>query len=200
MMQKFCMKRQDSMACCGKKGNGECNIKLKYKEWDNYTLALDSLPYGGSCTYKVEAKCGYPALIVNNTNIDMSIAFKKQKWDDDNYEPDLNDFYNDDETSNPKAKNGKIEYKMPKGDKHDDDDKNETKCQKTKMYITLTNLLNPTRTKVTTSRMLEGPSLLTDAVSDNYAQLMFNADEASGYLLSVTVIISAVLSLSSFLF
>lgn len=155
------------MACCGKGGNGECKIKLDYKKWDNYTLALNTLPYGGSCTYKVEAKCGYPTLIVNNTNIDMAVAFKKQKWDDDNYEPSNDDIYADDETSNPKPKDGQIKYKMPKGDKKDDDDKNETKCQKTKLYITLTNLLNPERKMVSTSRMLEGaPLLLTDSVSD----------------------------------
>ena len=78
----------------------------------------------------------------------MTIAFKKNQWKNDTYKPDDNDKYDDDETFNPKSNDGKIEFKLPKGDKHDDDDddkdrKNETKCQKTKMYVTLTNLLNP---------------------------------------------------------
>ena len=151
MMQKFCSKRQNSTVCCGKKGgDDDCEYELKYKQWINYTIALDTLPYGGSCTYEIEAKCGYPNFVVNNTNIDMTIAFKKNQWKNDTYKPDYNDSYDDDETFNPKSKDGKIEFKLPKGDKHDDDDddkdrKNETKCQKTKMYVTLTNLLNPNR-------------------------------------------------------
>jgi hypothetical protein len=88
-------------------------LKLKYKDTDNYTLNLDELPYGGSCTYNVEAKCGYPNINVNNTNIDMVVTFKKKELSNDVYEPSNGEVYEPDETANPKAKNGKIEYKFP---------------------------------------------------------------------------------------
>jgi hypothetical protein len=72
MVQKFCMKRQNSSVCCPKrkfqdgavmnlKDDGECEIKIKNKnDSANFTLFLNELPYGGSCTYEVKTKCGYP--------------------------------------------------------------------------------------------------------------------------------------------
>jgi hypothetical protein len=154
MMQKFCRKRQNATACCGKKEpNSDCELKMKYKEWQNVTIAIDSLDYGGSCSYKVEAKCGYPTIIVNDTNIDMVVTYKKKKWDDDDdYKPDRNDTLDDDESHEGRHKDGKTEYKMDKNEKHDNDtDKDE--CQKTKLYLTLTNLNNPTR--AVTARALQ---------------------------------------------
>ncbi len=68
MVQKFCMKRQNKDYCCPdpKKANlkdGKCEINLKKNDWSNYTLFLDNLTYGGSCTYEVKARCGFPKLI-----------------------------------------------------------------------------------------------------------------------------------------
>jgi hypothetical protein len=72
----------------------------------------------------------------------MIVAFKKKHWDNDTYEPSDDDQYDSDESDHiKKDKNGKLVYQMPKGEKKDKDDKD---CQRTKMYITLTNLLNPT--------------------------------------------------------
>ena len=100
--QKFCMKRQDKAVCCGKtrkdpddkislRGD-DCKFDFKSKfKWQNITLSLNELPYGGSCTYEVNAKCGYPKLVVNNSNIDMIVAFKKKHWDNDTYEPSDDD-------------------------------------------------------------------------------------------------------------
>lgn len=152
LLQKFCSKRQNSTACCGRKDKDKCELKMKYKEWQNVTINLDSVSFGGSCTYKVEAKCGYPALTVNNSNIDMVVTFKKKEWDDDNYDPDQNETYDDDEAHKGHHKDGHTDFKMDKKDKHDDDEK-EDKCQKTKLYLTLTNLNNPT--KLAESRLLQ---------------------------------------------
>lgn len=166
MLQKFCGKRQNNTLCCPKKhkhfnlrdgdddDDDECEIELKKKEWTNVTINLEELPYGGSCTYEVKAKCGYPQLIVNNSNIDMMVAFKKKHWDNDTYKPDDDDEYDDDERDHPhKDKHGKIEYYMPKKDKHDH---NDTECEKTKLYLTLTNLLNPNKPALeSTPRMLQ---------------------------------------------
>lgn len=48
LLQKFCKKRQDSRVCCPKnrhnsndEGDDECEIKLKYKDWDNFTISLN---------------------------------------------------------------------------------------------------------------------------------------------------------------
>jgi hypothetical protein len=166
MLQKFCGRRQNNTLCCPKRHDkpfalrdggdddeDDCEIELKKKEWTNVTLNLTDLPYGGSCTYEVKAKCGYPQLVVNNTNIDMIVAYKKKKWDNDTAKPDENDTYDDDERDHPhKDKHGKIEYYMPEKSKHDH---NDTDCQKTKLYLTLTNLLNPNKPTLTaTPRML----------------------------------------------
>jgi hypothetical protein len=72
MVQKFCMKRQNSSVCCPKKkfadgsvmnlkDDGKCEIEIKNKNASaNFTLYLNELPYGGSCSYEVKTKCGYP--------------------------------------------------------------------------------------------------------------------------------------------
>jgi hypothetical protein len=108
--------------------------------------------FGGSCTFKVEAKCGYPTVTVNNENIDMVVTYKKKEWDDDKYEPSQNDTYDDHESHEGHKKDGKIEFKMDKHEKEDKDDK-KGDCQKTKFYLTLTNLNSPN--KLTESRMLQ---------------------------------------------
>lgn len=78
----------------------------------------------------------------------MVIAYKKEKWDDTNYEPLDDETYSDDETYNPTFKDGKIVFRLDKNAKKDDDDdekKNQTKCKETKLFLTLTNKLNPTK-------------------------------------------------------
>ena len=116
MVQKFCMKRQDPLVCCPKdkgltlKEDGKCSIDLKKKYWTNVTLFLDELPYGGSCTYEIKTKCGFPKLIVNSTNIDMVVAYKRKDWGNDSYSPDDDEKYDDNETFNPKPNNGKVEF------------------------------------------------------------------------------------------
>ncbi len=78
----------------------------------------------------------------------MVVAYKKQKIDDDNYQPLDDEVYANDETFNPIFKNGKIIFQMDKKVKNDDSDsKNETKCKSTKIYITLTNKINPNKPK-----------------------------------------------------
>lgn len=157
LLQKFCAKRQNSTACCGaKKPKDKCELKLKYQEWDNVTIDLQSVDFGGTCTYKVEAKCGYPTLVVNNSNVDMVVTFKKKEWDDDKDHDDddrKNETYHDDETNVGKHSDGKTEFKLDKKEKEDKDDSKED-CQKTKLYVTLTNLNNPT--KLEESRLLQG--------------------------------------------
>jgi len=62
------------------KDDGKCEIEIKNKNVPfNFTLFLNDLNYGGSCTYEVKTKCGYPQLSVNNSNIDMVVAYKKEK-------------------------------------------------------------------------------------------------------------------------
>lgn len=113
------------------------------------SIFLDDLPFGGSCTYEVKAKCGFPKLVVNSTNIDMIVAYKRKDWGNDTYEPDDDEKYDDNETFNPKPNSeGKLEFWLPRrekpDEKKDDDDK---KCKESKIYLTLTNLLNPNRPK-----------------------------------------------------
>jgi len=52
----------------------------------------------------------------------MVIAYKKEKWDDSNYEPLDDETYSDDETYNPSFKDGKIVFKLDSKTKKDDDD------------------------------------------------------------------------------
>lgn len=176
MLQRFCGKRQNNTLCCPPKNktkltdggrqdgddddDDDCEIEIKGKNvYDNVTINLEELPYGGSCTYEVKAKCGYPQLVVNNTNIDMVVAFKKKEWDNDTYKPDDDDYYDDDEEwEGEKDEDGHIEYHMKEKEKHDHSD---TDCQKVKMYITLTNLLSPNRPQLVESSLGE-----LQAVSD----------------------------------
>ena len=153
------MKRQNKQYCCpdpekpkNLKDDGKCEIDLKKKQWSNYTLFLDNLTYGGSCTYEVKVRCGFPKLIVNNSNIDMIVAYKRKEWGNDTYDPKNDDKYDDNETFNPKPRNGvttfwlqRREKPSEKKDDHDDDKENE--CKEAKIYMTLTNLLNPNRPK-----------------------------------------------------
>jgi hypothetical protein len=161
---------------------------------------LDQLPYGGSCTYEVKTKCGYPRFGVNNSNIDMVVAYKKQKFDDDAYEPLDDDTYASDETFNPTYKNGKIIFQMDKKVKKDEDDgKDENKCKSTKIYVTLTNKLNPKKPKsLAETHFASLFTEVSDAVSPNIALIETNATDAS-VLLSFTMIVSFVVMISAFL-
>ena len=77
LLQKFCSRRQDSLTCCGNQGNNECKIKTKFQEPQDQIIDINKLTWGGSCTYKVEAKCGLPTIQVNSSEIDLVVAFKK---------------------------------------------------------------------------------------------------------------------------
>ena len=81
----------------------------------------------------------------------MIVAYKRKDWGNDTYDPDSDEKYDDNETFNPKPKNGKLEFwlqrrEKPKEKKDDDDDK--VKCKESKIYMTLTNLLNPNRSRM----------------------------------------------------
>lgn len=107
MLQKFCKRRQNSTVCCPRKDgkrhdDDECEIELKKNVTDNLVINLDELDFGGSCTYEIESKCGYPKISVNNSNIDMVVAFKRKHWDDDNFRPDNQTTFDTDETFNPR--------------------------------------------------------------------------------------------------
>ena len=215
MVQKFCRKRQDSRVCCPKrkfqdgtvmnlKDDDECEIEIKNKNATaNFTLFLNELPYGGSCTYKVKTKCGYPQLSVNNSNIDMVIAYKKEKWDDTNYEPLDDDTYSDDETYNPTFKDGKIVFKLDsKTKKDDDDEEDEKKCKETKLYLTLTNKLNPNKPKSTLAQERLGSALtqVSDSGNQEIAMVLAGAVGGSGSFFAVKYFIGFILMSSLFLF
>lgn len=216
MVQKYCMKRQNSSVCCPKKkfsdgsvmnlkDDGKCEIEIKNKKngtGTNFTLYLNELPYGGSCTYEIETKCGYPQIGVNNSNIDMVVAYKKNKWNDDTYQPLDDDVYSPGETFNPTFKNGKIVFKMDKNEKKDEDDdgKNETKCKETKIYMTLTNKLNPNKPKsLAQSYFGSLLSEVSDAGSQNIVMIETNAVDSS-VSLSFTMIFSFAIIFSAILF
>lgn len=76
----------------------------------------------------------------------MVVAFKKDKFKNDT-DPENTDTYNSDETAVAQLNNGKREYTLPKNVKADKKDaKNETDdCEMTKLYLTLTNIKNPTK-------------------------------------------------------
>ena len=96
----------------------------------------------------------------------MVIAYKKEKWDDTNYEPLDDETYSDDETYNPRYKDGKIVFKLDsKTKKDDDDEKDEKKCKETKLYLTLTNKLNPNKPKSALAQERLGSAL--SQVSDS---------------------------------
>jgi len=142
LLQRFCSRRQDSLTCCGNNGNNECKLKTQYKKDQNLTLDVSKLTWGGSCTYKIEAKCGLPSISVNSSDVDVVVAFKKNKNGTAPPEPDTNETF--DESANPKFTNGKITYTLPKEDKEaDKNTTDESDCTMTKLYVTLTNLKNP---------------------------------------------------------
>jgi hypothetical protein len=61
----------------------------------------------------------------------------------DTYSPDDDEKYDDNETFNPKSKNGKLEFWLQRREKPEekkDDDDDEKKCKESKIYLTLTNL------------------------------------------------------------
>jgi len=96
----------------------------------------------------------------------MVIAYKKEKWDDANYEPLDDETYSDDETYNPRYKDGKIVFKLDsKTKKDDDDEKDEKNCKETKLYLTLTNKLNPNKPKSALAQERLGSAL--SQVSDS---------------------------------
>lgn len=122
----------------------------------------------------------------------MVVAFKRKEWKNDTYKPDDGDKYDDDETYNPKRKDdGRIEFKMKNKEKKD---RSDTDCEKVKLYLTLTNLLNPNRPQAQTSRVLEA------AGDKSFATLTFGASETgapdSGIQMSFTIILSAILMAS----
>ena len=64
---------------------------------------------------------------MNNSYVDMVVAYKKQKFGDENYEPLDDETYASDETFNPSYKNRSIVFQMDKSVKKDEGDgKNET--------------------------------------------------------------------------
>ena len=143
----------------------------------------------------------------------MVVTFKKKELSNDVYEPSNGEVYEPDETANPKAKNGKIEYKFPQKLKKDEGkDGNETKCQKAKMYVTLTNLLNPLKNvtlfeeapiqnvvveEVATPRLLQA-----QASRDNLATFVFGASETgdNAFILTFSALFSVVLLFTTLTF
>ncbi len=77
MMNNFCKGRQDSNLCCDFTWNTPCTIELEYKKTDTWNINLEKMPYGTTCTYQVTSDQGYPDLKVNNTHVDMVVAYKK---------------------------------------------------------------------------------------------------------------------------
>jgi hypothetical protein len=83
----------------------------------------------------------------------MVVAYKRKEWGNDTYNPDDEDKYDDNETFNPKPKNGKLEFwlqrrEKPNEKKDDHDDDKDNKCKEAKIYMTLTNLHNPNKPKL----------------------------------------------------
>lgn len=48
---------------------------------------------------EVKALCGYPNFVVNNSNIDMIVAFKKNQWNNASFVLDSDIDFDDDEVS-----------------------------------------------------------------------------------------------------
>jgi hypothetical protein len=113
----------------------------------------------------------------------MVVTFNKKEWSNSNYSPDDKDQFTNDEISNPSNKNGKIEFHMKKKEKKD---KNETDCQKTKMYVTLTNLLNPYKPvkepvraepRLLAAEVVVADGVTVDPVAQKYAMMSSTAAE-----------------------
>jgi hypothetical protein len=133
----------------------------------------------------------------------MVIAYKKEKWDDSNYQPLDDETYSDDETYNPTYKDGKIVFKLDsKTKKDDDDEKDENKCKETKLYLTLTNKLNPKKPKSTLAEMRLGSALtqVSDSGSQDIALVQAGAVGSGSIFNAVKYFISFVMMSSLFLF
>lgn len=200
LLQKFCSRRQDSVACCGNNGNNECKIKTKFKEDQEVKIDATKLTFGGSCTYKIEAKCGFPSVTLNSSDFDMVVAFKKNQNGVTPDEPDQSGSF--DETANPAVKNGKIAFTMPKSAKEEDKNTtDESTCQMTKLYVTLTNLKDPLQPPKTLAaqeevRMLQG--VATGPVVLTYSAIEVKGDNA--LLASVTLAFSAIVLAIAYVF
>ncbi len=150
MLHKFC-KNSQKMEKCG----GKDEFELKKKEWKNVTIDLREVKYGETCTYRVKSKCGYPQIMVNNSDVDMIVTYKKERWQNGTQENGSHDRFEKGEAWNPKCNkkehDGKAVFHMPKKDKID---KNDKECQQTEMTVTITNLKN-TAVKSFVSRSLQ---------------------------------------------
>jgi hypothetical protein len=133
----------------------------------------------------------------------MVIAYKKEKWDDSNYQPLDDETYSDDETYNPTYKDGKIVFKLDsKTKKDDDEEKDENKCKETKLYLTLTNKLNPKKPKSTLAEERLGSALtqVYDSGSQEIALVQAGAVGSGSIFNAVKYFISFVMMSSFFLF
>jgi len=127
----------------------------------------------------------------------MVVAYKKEKWDDPNYEPLDDDSYSDDETYNPTYKDGKIIFRLDKNSKKDDgDEKNETKCKETKLYLTLTNKLNPLKPTSVLVQERVGSSFaqVSDSGDQNIAMVLAGAVSSSVFFAVKYILGLAILS------
>jgi hypothetical protein len=108
-----CGKIQNNTACCGKRndawrwgpqhGLGDddlCEfVVMNTSTTFNVSLDLENVAYGESCTMEVKAFCGYPNFVVNNSNIDMIVAFKKNQWNNPKFILNSDIDFDDDEVS-----------------------------------------------------------------------------------------------------
>lgn len=116
--QVACGKVQNNTACCGKRsdigrfkpsdlhGLGDDDLCEFFLRDTNTTFALtldlENVPYGESCSMEIKGLCGYPNLVVNNSNIDMIVSYKKSKWGDEFFKLDKDVDFDDDEVSHVK--------------------------------------------------------------------------------------------------
>lgn len=205
LLQKFCARRQDSKTCCGNNGNNECKLKLKYNETQSMIVDTSLLPFGASCTYKVEAKCGFPAIAFENaTDIDISVAYRKNQFTNET-DPDRLDTFESNQTFTPTVKDGKASWKLANSEKSDGNVTNETSCEMTKLYMTIVNLQNTAQPTPTPS-VLAVEQRMLQTVATNGTIIKFTAEDPtepepeSGAFLTFTALLSAVLILSSFMF
>ena len=128
----------------------------------------------------------------------MVVAYKKEKWDDPNYEPLDDESYSDDETYNPTYKDGKIIFRLDKNSKKDDgDEKNETKCKETQLYLTLTNKMNPLKPETALAEERLGSSLtqVSDSADQNIAMVVAGAVSSAAFVAVKYIFGLALLSL-----
>ena len=80
-----------------------------------------------------------------STYIDMVVTFKRKDWGNDTYSHDDDEKYDDNETFDPKSKDGKLEFLLqrrekPKEKKKDEDEDDEKKCKESEINLTDTNV------------------------------------------------------------